>query len=145
MAVLPSPRSESELLARAERLRGRSAASIAAELGLPDDFAGVRAKGKIGTLVERALGAEGGSAATWDFPSVRVELKTIPVEAGGVPRESTYVCTVSLADAERAEWVSSWARAKLSRVLWIPVTRGDAADPAIRIGDPRLWSPSPAQ
>jgi DNA mismatch repair protein MutH len=140
---LPPPPDESELLARAERLAGRSVSSLAAELGVRDDFAGARAKGKVGALVERALGAEGGSTATWDFPALRIELKTIPVDAAGIPRESTYVCTVSLADAERAEWASSWARAKLSRVLWIPVTR--VRDTGVRLGVPRLWSPSAAE
>ena len=79
-------------------------------------------KGKVGEQIERALGASGGSTATWDFPELRVELKTIPLDASrGAPRESTFVCAVSLADADRAEWATSWVRAKLSRVLWVPV------------------------
>jgi DNA mismatch repair protein MutH len=58
------------------------------------------------------------------------------------------VCTVSLADAERAEWQESWARAKLSRVLWVPVVRRDDAENEPEepvIGDPVLWSPSAVQ
>ena len=157
MAARP-PLSEDELLARARVLAGRTLASIAAELGAPAGFVGafegVHTKGKAGQLVERALGATGGSAATWDFPELRVELKTIPVEANGAPRESTYVCTVSLADAERAEWETSWARAKLSRVLWVPVVRGRGERqgdgergrvPEAFLGEPLLWSPTPEQ
>ncbi|HEX8725911.1 MAG TPA: MutH/Sau3AI family endonuclease [Gemmatimonadaceae bacterium] len=124
---------EAELLSRALALRGR-----------PVGAAGLRRKGKIGTLVERALGATGGSAATWDFPELRVELKTIPVDARtGRPRESTFVCAVSLADADRAEWAGSWVRSKLSRVLWVPVIVD--ADGAGVIGEARLWSPTPEQ
>jgi DNA mismatch repair protein MutH len=126
-------RDEIELLSRALALRGR-----------PVGTAGLRRKGKVGELVERALGATGGSAATWDFPDLRVELKTIPVDARtGRPRESTFVCAVSLADADRAEWATSWVRSKLSRVLWVPVIVD--VDGAGVIGEARLWSPTPQQ
>ncbi len=90
----------------------------------------------MGELLERVLGATGGSAATWDFPELAIELKTIPVDARGVPSESTFVCAVSLLDAERAEWETSWARAKLGRVLWVPVT-GDVGSER-RVGSARL-------
>jgi len=124
---------EAELLSRALALRGR-----------PVGVAGTRRKGKTGELVERALGATGGSVATWDFPDLRVELKTIPVDARtGRPRESTFVCAVSLADADHAEWAGSWVRSKLSRVLWVPVIVD--ADGAGVIGEARLWSPTPEQ
>jgi DNA mismatch repair protein MutH len=126
-------RDEAELLSRALALRGR-----------PVGATGLRRKGKVGEIVERALGATGGSAATWDFPDLRVELKTIPIDARTRrPRESTFVCAVSLADADRAEWAGSWVRAKLSRVLWVPVIVG--ADGAGVIGEARLWSPTPEQ
>jgi DNA mismatch repair protein MutH len=131
--MLAPPRDEAELLDRARALRGR-----------PIDAAGLRRKGKAGELVERALGAHGGSGATWDFPDLRVELKTIPVDGTTkLPRESTFVCAVSLADADRAEWETSWARRKLSRVLWVPLEVGD--DGARTVGEARLWSPTPEQ
>lgn len=131
--MIAPPRDEAELLARALALRGMRVQAP-----------GVHRKGKVGELVERALGASGGSTATWDFPGLGVELKTIPVDAArGVPRESTFVCAVSLADADTAEWATSWVRAKLSRVLWVPVE--EAQDGARSIGEARLWSPSPEQ
>jgi DNA mismatch repair protein MutH len=131
--MIAPPRDEAELLARAAAMRGR-----------PVEATGLHRKGKVGELVERALGATGGSSATWDFPELRVELKTIPVDAAtGAPRESTFVCAVSLADADRAEWATSWARGKLSRVLWVPVeVHGDGRSV---LGRARLWSPTPQQ
>ena len=60
-----------------------------------------------------------------------------------MPRESTFVCAVSLADADRAEWATSWVRRKLSRVLWVPVEVHD--DGRQHIGEARLWSPTPEQ
>jgi DNA mismatch repair protein MutH len=131
--MIAPPRDEAELLARARDLSGMAM-----------DAGGLHGKGKAGERVERALGATGGSSATWDFPELRIELKTIPVDGRtGTPRESTFVCAVSLADAERAEWDRSWARAKLSRVLWVPILVD--GDDARRIGQPRLWSPTAEQ
>ena len=137
------PRDEAELLARARSLAGCTVDDLSRALGFRLDGAPVATKGKIGELLERALGATGGSAATWDFPELKVELKTIPLDARGVPRESTFVCAVSLLDAERAEWETSWVRAKLARVLWVPIAVGP--DGPRRIGDALLWSPSPEQ
>ena len=132
--MIAPPRDEAELLARALALRG-----------MPVEDPGVHRKGKAGERVERALGATGGSTATVDFPGLGVELKTIPVDgARGAPRESTFVCAVSLADADRAEWSSSWVRAKLARVLVGP-HRGAGGRGAAHRCQARLWSPSPEQ
>lgn len=143
---MDAPRSEAELLLRAEAILGRTVGEIAAEVGVAIDGGGARTKGKIGAVVERALGATGGSAAVPDFPLIGVELKTIPVDARGTPRESTYVCAFSLAEADQAEWATSWARRKLARVLWVPVeTPLGSAIAARRIGRAVLWRPTPAQ
>jgi DNA mismatch repair protein MutH len=141
--MLTPPRDEAELFARARALSGCPLDDLARTWGLRIDGAAVSTKGKIGELLERALGATGGPSATWDFPALRVELKTIPIDRRGVPRESTFVCAVSLLDAERAEWETSWVRAKLARVLWVPITT--APDGSRRVGDALLWSPSEEQ
>lgn len=131
--MVAPPRSEAELLARALALAGTVV-----------EAAGLHRKGKAGESVERALGATGGSTATWDFPDLRVELKTIPVAPRtGTPLESTFVCAVSLADADRAEWSTSWVRAKLARVLWVPLET--QPDGVRRVGTASLWSPTPEQ
>lgn len=144
-ARAPSPRDVRELTERALALEGRSLAEIAALLGVPLR-SGVHAKGRAGEILERALGATGGSAAVPDFPSLGVELKTVPVDERGRVRESTYVCTLPLAGADRAEWATSWARRKLGCVLWIPLVTGGRAGPAEpRVGRAVLWRPTPAQ
>jgi DNA mismatch repair protein MutH len=130
-------------MARAGALRGWSVEALAERYGVRVAGAPVTTKGKVGELVERALGATGGSSATWDFPSLRVELKTIPVDERGAPRESTFVCALSLLDAERAEWEGSWVRAKLARVVWVPIEV--LRDGTRRIGDARMWSPTREQ
>jgi DNA mismatch repair protein MutH len=131
------------LLARARALVGRTLADIARELGLSIEGDAARTKGRPGALVERALGATGGSAKVHDFPALGVELKTIPIDERGAPIESTHVCTMSLTDAESQDWETSWVRAKLARVLFVPL-RGAASVPwpTRTIDPPVLWSPS---
>ncbi|HEX7667777.1 MAG TPA: DNA mismatch repair endonuclease MutH [Polyangiaceae bacterium] len=140
------PRTEDELAQRAKALVGVTIGDLAARVGLAADGSALRTKGRPGEIVERALGATGGNAKVHDFPDLAIELKTIPVTPNGVPVESTYVCTLALADADSQEWDSSWVRSKLARVLFVPtIGDGDAAWHERRIGTPMLWSPTAAQ
>ncbi len=138
--MIAPPRDLAELEARARALEGKTLTELAQALSeVAAPVVGLRTKGKVGELVERALGATGGSHATHDFPGLEVELKTIPVDDRLRPRESTYVCRISLSEAERAEWATSWVRRKLSHVLWVPVVDERA------IGRPVFWRPSAEQ
>lgn len=134
------------LLTRARALVGLRVAELATSLGVSSAGEAVRTKGTAGAILELALGATGGSTKVHDFPELGVELKTIPVDLRGVPVESTYVCTLSLADAEMQEWEDSWVRAKLACVLFVPLVADDGEPwPARRISSPVLWSPTPEQ
>lgn len=133
-------------MARAERAAGLRVAELAARFGIEASGDAVKTKGSTGAILEHVLGATGGSARVHDFPDLGVELKTIPIDRRGVPVESTYVCTLSLADAEEQEWKTSWVRAKLARVLFVPLVGDeDTAWTERTIAPPVLWSPTPAQ
>ncbi len=138
----PPPHDATELLARAEALAGHRLGDLAVwlDLDVPADLR--RHKGWVGQLLELALGAESGSLAEPDFPQLGIELKSLPVDAQGRPRESTYVCTAPLEAVTRGAWEESWLARKLARVLWVPV-EAEAALPLAerRIGTPLLWSP----
>lgn len=143
-APIAPPRDLEELLQRARSLTGVRLGDLAHALSRSLAGAPVHTKGKQGELVERALGATAGSSAVPDFPHLGVELKTIPLDARGVPRESTFVASFQVADAEYAEWETSTTRHKLACVLWVPVH--DAASMAERVlGAPLLWRPTPEQ
>lgn len=120
MSIAP-PRSEAELVERAATLAGLSLAELAARFAVvvPPDLR--RAKGFVGSLVERALGATAGSRALPDFPDLGIELKTLPVDRAGSPVESTFVCTIPLTEIGQVEWADSRVRRKLDTVLWMPV------------------------
>jgi DNA mismatch repair protein MutH len=134
------PGTELELVQRAEALAGSSLAELAGRFGVavPPDLR--RAKGFVGGLLERALGATAGSRALPDFPQLEIELKTLPVDRSGLPLESTFVCTIPLTEIGDVEWESSRVRRKLCRVLWVPV-EGERTIPiaARRIGQPLLY------
>ena len=147
MALPPvaPPRSEQELLERAARLAGRTLQQVAAEADCPVPRDQQRRKGWIGELVERCLGADAATLSQPDFTLIGVELKTLPLNARGLPRESTFVCTVPLG-SDPGDWAGSAVRRKLARVLWMTVE----ATPAIplaerRLGTPFLWSPGPEE
>ena len=143
---VPPPRSEAELLSRADAIAGRTLGDVAAKLGLAVPESTRRGKGWTGTVVEHALGASAGSLPEPDFRLISVELKTIPIGSNRQPLESTYVCTVPLAGDAAVRWQDSNVRRKLARVLWIPF-EGDrsVALPGRRIGSALLWSPTPEE
>jgi DNA mismatch repair protein MutH len=135
-----TPRTPDELLERAGALAGRTVGDLASHAH-PDDP--VRSKGSAGTILEHALGATGGPSRVVDFPDLGIELKTIPLTPDGRPTESTYVCTLSLADAETQEWDTSWVRTKLAAVLFVPlIGEAGSAWKERLIGTPLLWSPT---
>lgn len=115
------PETEAELVARAGELAGLPLSELARRLGAEVPLDLRRAKGFVGGLLERALGASAGSRALPDFPELGVELKTLPVDRGGVPVESTFVCTIPLTEIGQVEWADSRVRRKLAKVLWVPV------------------------
>lgn len=138
------PASEAELLHRARALAGLTLGELAGRLGAAVPASSRSGKGWSGQLLERGLGATAGGLAEPDFQGLGVEMKTLPLAAGGGPRESTYVCTVPLDGNAEPSWEQSWVRRKLARVLWVPV-EGDPAIPLPerRIGTAILWSPEP--
>jgi DNA mismatch repair protein MutH len=143
---VPAPQSERELLSRAEALAGLTLGELAARHALPVPTETRRGKGFAGALLEFALGADAASKPVPDFTAIGVELKTIPVDAAGQPRESTYLTTAPLRGLGGIRWESSLLRQKLARVLWVPIESVPAqALPMRRIGWPILWSPSPEE
>jgi DNA mismatch repair protein MutH len=132
------------LLGRARGLAGFTLGELAAAHGLSLPAEPVRSKGFVGRLLERALGASPTSVAPTDFPDC--ELKTLPVDALGRPRESTFVCHVQLAQLAEIGWNDSRVRAKLRCVLFVPIETGRAlAQPSRRVGQAFLWEMNPAQ
>jgi len=142
----PPPKSENELLTRANKIAGKTIQDLADafSLDVPKDFR--RAKGWLGQLIELHLGASAASRPEPDFTLIGVELKTIPINKQLKPKETTYVCTTELLNLSQQTWKTSNVYKKLARVLWVP----NEADPDIpiaqrKIGQAILWSPDEKQ
>ena len=128
---------------RAQNIAGMTLGELAQRTGIRLPKRLVRHKGQIGECVEKVLGADAASRPIPDFSLIGVELKTIPLNEAGVPRESTYVCRLNPADLPGTRWPTSVVKKKLARVLWIPIE----ATPSVplaerRIGHAVMWSPS---
>jgi DNA mismatch repair protein MutH len=136
-----APASIEALLERARELTGRTVAELATTLGASLPRSTTHGKGFVGTLAEAALGTTAGSKSEPDFLDLGVELKTIPLDAAGTPRESTFVCSVPLAEIAVIEFSDSPVWKKLRRVLFVPV-EADGPLGARRFGASFLFKPT---
>jgi DNA mismatch repair protein MutH len=138
----PAPITRRELWARARALGGRSLGDLADALGLPLPQDPARSKGYVGRLTELALGADPTALERPDFPHLGVELKTVPIGPNGRPQQSTFVCSINLAQACDAQWPTSRLRQRLQTVLLMPFE--PAAQPQHhRFLPPLWWQPTP--
>ena len=103
------PRSVQELMERAWRIAGLTLGELGSELGIAVPDEGVKGKGVAGQIVERALGATAASRAEPDFVALGIELKTIPLDVAGKPKESTFVASISLSAMASAKALPSCA------------------------------------
>ncbi|MEZ4265842.1 MAG: MutH/Sau3AI family endonuclease [Myxococcota bacterium] len=146
--MLPTtpPHAEEVLLARAQRIAGRSVRWLRDACQGSDGQLRTRHKGMVGQLVEAWTCASGQGHGVPDFPALGIELKTLPVNPNGRPRESTWVTAAPTGAEVPATWEASPVCRKLTRVLWVPVRVEPGAAAGERVfGMPFLWSPDAAQ
>ncbi|HEY4187169.1 MAG TPA: MutH/Sau3AI family endonuclease [Polyangia bacterium] len=131
------------LLAHARALIGVELGELADQLGLSVPLGAARTKGWAGQVIEHELGVETNGARGPDFAALAVELKTVPVDEQLVPRESTAVCQIDPIAIAGESWLTSYARRKLARVLFVALeTRPGASVAERRVTAVRLWSPT---
>jgi DNA mismatch repair protein MutH len=142
MFPVSEPRSEQELLARAWEVAGLTLGELGARVAVEVPDESVRGKGVAGQILEKMLGASAGSRAEPDFVGLGIELKTIPLDANGQPKESTFVCSISLAAMADTDWERSTVLKKLSKVLFVPVEAASKTPLRDRrVGRAYLWAP----
>jgi len=142
-SMFKTPETEHELMEAARGLAGQRLGDLAKQCHrrVPTSFH--QSKGWVGQLIEMMLGTDAANRSEPDFVKLGVELKTIPIDHKGRPKETTFICTASLTQMGGWAYIDSRVCKKLSRVLWVPVQ----ADPDTEIGqrmvgNPLLWSPS---
>jgi len=146
MTSTPTPKSEHELLQRAQALSGLTLGEIAQRAGIKVPKNLNKEKGWIGLLLEHVLGASAGSKPEPDFPDLGIELKSLPINYAGKPLETTFVCVAPLVGLTGVVWKNSHLKNKLARVLWVPVIAEREIPIAERIvATPFIWSPNVEQ
>ena len=141
-----TPISKDELIERANSLAGITIQQLANKMQVDIPESLLHAKGWFGTLLEQYLGAEAASKAEPDFINLGIELKTIPIDENGKPKESTYICVVQLDPGSLSSWNKSLVKHKLNEVLWIPFEANKNTPIALRrIGTPVFWKPDAQQ
>lgn len=141
MMKISPPTTESELLFRANGIAGKTLGELALLWGEEVPTTLLRAKGWIGQLIEKALGANAMNLDQPDFINLGIELKTLPINPKRIPSESTYICTAPI-PATDPDWESSRVWRKMAKILWVPI-ESTQSKPLLaqRIGTPILWSP----
>jgi DNA mismatch repair protein MutH len=143
VGIVPEPKSQQELMERARSVAGLTLAELGARVDVTVPNEGVRGKGIAGQILEKVLGATAASRAEPDFVSLGIELKTIPLNEAGKPKESTFVASISLSSMGDTDWEHSVACKKLSKVLFVPVEAASATPlPDRRVGRAYLWVPN---
>ncbi|RHW75371.1 DNA mismatch repair endonuclease MutH [Colwellia sp. RSH04] len=137
------PKTEQELLERAQNLAGLTLGEIANDAGIEVPVNLTRNKGWIGLLLEHVLGASAGSRPEPDFPNLGIELKSLPINEEAKPLETTFVSVAPLTGLVGINWHNCYVKKKLAKVLWVPVISPKELPITQRIvGTPFLWSPS---
>lgn len=140
-----TPASLDALATRAHQLEDQTLGQLAAGIGLCLPETLHQHKGLAGQLIEFLLGTDAGNQSRPDFTQLGIELKTIPVNATGKPKESTYVCTVPLQQRPFERFENSIVCAKLSHVLWVPIHAEGTSIADWRIRRPVFWQPTEAE
>lgn len=135
------------LLSHVHALVGVELGELADRLGSDVPALGAsrdRSKGWAGQIIERELGVDPEGRRGPDFARLGIELKTVPVDGRGVPRESTAVCQIDPIAIAGESWETSAVRHKLARVLFVAVEWPTLAHAVVerRISAARLWTPS---
>ncbi len=140
MTKIQAPANKQELMERANSLAGITIQQLANKMKVEVPESLIHAKGWFGNLLEQYLGAEAASSPKPDFINLGIELKTIPIDENGKPKESTYICVVQLDPVALSSWENSLVKHKLTEVLWIPFEASKTIPVSLRrIGSPILW------
>ena len=114
-----APQSLDELKARLESLTGKTLLELADKALVPLPRNTTSGKGFTGELLEILLGASAGNLPVPDFPQLKLELKTLPVDENLKPLESTFICHAPLINKRGQRFEDSTLFCKISSILFV--------------------------
>jgi DNA mismatch repair protein MutH len=118
------PKSESSILKRGQAVVGLTITDVLAQALLPSTTLHPKDKGKIGGIIQECwFGIPCNNRPEPDFNDAGIELKIIPLETGTKKglrvKERTKVCAIEYVDLARQEWLTSHAKIKLNKILFV--------------------------
>lgn len=142
--LIKPPTTIESLQTRLKTLAGLSLAELYSSLSIAE--VKWQEKGTFGQAIELFLGADAKNEAVPDFKDLGIELKSLPINASGQPKESTFVASINLQRLANETWESSAVCRKLSHVLWLPFESDPTiAYPLRRIGMGFFWKPTESE
>ncbi|AAO26762.1 MutH [Buchnera aphidicola str. Bp (Baizongia pistaciae)] len=139
---------EKKLFMHAIGLSGYSIREIVSSLDQPVSNSLVRNKGFVGKILELILGVNVlHGYKCIDFPSLGIELKSIPINSSGYPLEPTFICNIPLKNNSlNITWNNSYFYRKIKKILWIPIIGNRVVSFLDKIvGEAFIWTMSSVQ
>lgn len=127
-----APENLDELEQRLNSIMGRSIAELAALAQVPLPYHNSMAKGFAGQLIEIFLGAHARNLPVPDFEKLRIELKTLPLNADLKPQESTFLCSANLGNDRFVPFNQSALYHKVKQILFVLLFAPSGAPMGIR-------------
>lgn len=114
-----APQSLDELQSRLKALTGKTLLELADKALVQLPRSTTSGKGFTGELLEILLGATAGNLPVPDFPQLKLELKTLPVDENLKPLESTFICHAPLVNKRNQRFEDSTLFCKISSILFV--------------------------
>ena len=141
MKVIAPPQTLQALQILLDKIEGRTLQELAGTFNLSLPKNQLNAKGWVGQLIERHLGADAYNQACPDFTHLGIELKTLPLNDKLEPKESTFLCSApNHLSALLETWESSHLYQKLKQIVWVPIEGNHPVFYKRHIGKPFFWT-----
>lgn len=103
-------------------------------------------KAAAGDIAEIVAGKKPDSLPEADFSQFDIEVKTVPLDLMGHPRENTKITALNYTRLLTEEWATSHVYEKVRVVLFVPIVKEDTKRPdSWYVRSPFIWMPSRGQ
>lgn len=100
-------------------------------------------KSAAGDIAELVAGKKPDSLPQADLSEFDIEVKTVPLDLRGYPRENTKITALNYASLLTEEWATSHVYEKVRVVLFVPIVKEETNRPdSWYVRSPFIWMPS---
>lgn len=133
----------SDLLRVYTEIQGIPFRELAETLGYDISKDPTSMKSAAGDIAELVAGKKPDSLPQADLSEFDIEVKTVPLDLTGHPRENTKITALNYTNLLREKWETSHVYEKVRVVLFVPIVKEDTKRPeAWYVRSPFIWMPS---